>query len=50
MYISRGILCKFEECNKISSKIIMMKKIMINKIIKESILCWRMSYEIYYTL
>ena len=31
MYISRRILCKFEECNKTSSKIDMMKKIMIEK-------------------
>lgn len=33
MYISRRILCKFEECNKVSSKIDMMKIIMIEKII-----------------
>lgn len=31
MYISRRILCKFEECNKVSSKIDMMKKIMIKR-------------------
>lgn len=31
MYISRRILCKFEECNKVSSKIDMMKIIMIEK-------------------
>ena len=38
MYISRRILCKFEECNKVSSKIDMMKKIMMKKIMMKIIM------------
>ena len=38
MYISRRILCKFEECNKVSSKIDMMKIIMIKKTMIEKIM------------
>lgn len=41
MYISR-ILCKFEECNKTSSKIDMMKEIMMKIIMIEKTMIKRM--------
>ena len=42
MYIISSILCKFEECNKVSSKIDMMKIIMIEKTKIEKIMIKRM--------
>lgn len=44
MYISRRILCKFEECNKTSSKIDMMKKIMIKRTMIKRTMIKRMFY------